>query len=96
MELTAKQYEIAVNNAAEISQVMLDIECGNYVLTMFVEVLQELLENRNISGATLVLRKLHEAAEVPFEQAILDESNIATWVTLFFETLRDIWEESVF
>ena len=54
MELTAKQYEIAVNNAAEISQVLLDMEGGKYVLAMFSELVQELLKERNISGATLV------------------------------------------
>ena len=40
MESTAKQYETAVNNAAEISQVLLDMEGGKYVLAMFSELVQ--------------------------------------------------------
>ena len=92
MELTAKQYEIAVNNAAEISQVLLDMEGGKYVLAMFSELVQELLKERNISGATLVARKLHGAAEVPFELDVLDESNAVAWIVLFSETLSGVLE----
>ena len=66
MESTAKQYETAANNAAEISQVLLDMEGGKYVLALFSELLQELLDEGNISGATSVVRKLYGAAEVPF------------------------------
>ena len=80
MELTAKQYEIAVNNAAEISQVLLDMEGGKYVLAMFSELVQELLKEGNISGAALVARKLHGAA----------------WIVPFSETLDGILEERIF
>lgn len=66
MELPAKQYETAVNNVAEISQVLLDMEGGKYVLALFSELMQELLDEGNISGATSVVRKLYGAAEVPF------------------------------
>ena len=92
MELTAKQYKIAVNNAAEISQVLLDMEGGKYVLAMFSELVQELLKEGNISGAALVARKLHEAAEVPFELDALDESNTVAWIDLFSETLSGVLE----
>ena len=96
MELTAKQYEIAVNNAAEISQVLLDMEGGKYVLAMFSELVQELLKEGNISGATLVVQKLHGAAEVPFELDALDESITAAWIVPFSETLGGILEERIF
>ena len=43
MESTTRQYETAVNNAAEISQVLLDMEGGNYILTLLGELVQELL-----------------------------------------------------
>ena len=92
MELAAKLYEIAVNNAAEISQVLLDMEGGKYVLAMFSELVQELLKEGNISGAALVARKLHEAAEVPFELDALDESNTVAWIDLFSETLSGVLE----
>lgn len=96
MELTAKQYETAVNNAAEILQVLLDMEGGKYVLSIFSELLQELLGEGNVSGATSVVRKLHEAAEVPFELDALDESNTTAWIVLFSEILREILEEVIF
>lgn len=96
MELTAKQYEIAVNNAAEISQVLLDMEGGRYILAMFNEMVQELLKEGNISGAASVTRKLHGAAEVPFELDALDESNTAAWIVPFSETLAGILEERIF
>ena len=96
MELTAKQYEIAVNNAAEISQVLLDMEGGKYVLAMFSELVQELLKEGNISGAASVTRKLHRAAEVPFELDALDKSNTAAWIVPFSETLGGILEERIF
>lgn len=95
METTAKQYETAVNIAAEISQVLLDMEGGKYALEMFSELLQELLDERNISGAASVVRKLHEAAEISFEQSALDGSNSATWIFLFSGTLGDTLEEAV-
>lgn len=96
MELTAKQYEVAVNNAAEISQVLLDMEGGRYILAMFNEMVQELLKEGNISGAASVTRKLHGAAEVPFELDALDESNTAAWIVPFSETLAGILEERIF
>ena len=96
MESTAKQYETAVNNAAEISQVLLDMEGGKYVLAMFSELVQELLDKGNISGATLVVRKLYGAAEIPFELDALDESNTAAWVVPFSEILGGIFEEGIF
>ena len=96
MESTAKQYEIAVNNAAEISQVLLDMEGGKYVLAMFSELVQELLKEGNISGAALVARKLHGAAEVPFELDALDEINTVAWIVPFSETLDGILEERIF
>ena len=96
MELTAKQYEIAVNNAAEISQVLLDMEGGKYVLALFSELVQELLDEGNIPGATSVVRKLHETAEVPIEQDTLSENNVTAWVTLFVTALGNSLEESIF
>lgn len=96
MELTAKQYEIAVNNVAEISQVLLDMEGGKYVLALFSELVQELLDKGNISGATSVVHKLYGAAEVPFELDALDESNTAAWVVPFSEILGGIFEEGIF
>ena len=96
METTARWYETAVNNAAEISQVLLDMEGGKYVLAMFSELVQELLDEENISGASSVVRKLHEATEVPIERVTLGESNAVAWVMEFTETLNDVLEESIF
>lgn len=96
MELTAKQYEISVNNAAEISQILLDMEGGKYVLAMFSELLQELLDEGNISGSTSVVRKLYEAAEISIGQDKLSESNATAWVMLFAEALGNTLEESIF
>ena len=95
MELTAKQYEIAVNNAADISQVLLDMEGGQYVLAMFSELLQELLDEGNTSGAASVVRKIYEAAEVTFEQSSLDGDSNAAWISLFSDALRDTLEDAV-
>lgn len=96
MELPAKQYETAVNTVAEISQVLLDMEGGKYVLALFSELMQELLDEGNISGATSVVRKLYGAAEVPFELDALDDSNTAAWIVPFSEMLREILEEVIF
>lgn len=93
MELTAKQYETVVNNASEISQVLLDMEGGKYVLALLSELVQELLDEGNISGATSIVRKLYGAAEVPFE---LDESNITAWIVPFSEILDGILEKGIF
>lgn len=60
------------------------------------ELLQELLDEGNIPGAASVVRKLHEAAEVPIERVPLGGSNAAVWITVFSETLNDILEESIF
>lgn len=95
METTARQYETAVNNATEISQALMDMAGGKYILAMFSELVQELLDEGNISGASSVVRKLHEATEVPIGWVTLGESNAAVWVTLFAETLNDILEESI-
>ncbi len=92
METMVKQYEIAVNNAVEISQTILDMEGGRYILVMFNELLQDLLYKENPSGAASVVRKLHEAAEVPLDQSELDEGNIA-WIVWFAGALTDIMEE---
>ena len=96
MESTAKQYETAVNNVAEISQVLLDMEGGKYVLALFSELVQELLDEGNIPGATSVVRKLYEAAEIPIKQDILSESDATAWVTLFAAALGDALEEGIF
>lgn len=96
MELTSKQYETAVNNVAEISQVLLDMEGGKYVLAMFSELVQELLNERNLSGAALAVQKLYEAAEVPIARGSLDKNNAEAWITLFAEVLNDILEKSIF
>ena len=96
MESTTRQYETAVNNAAEISQVLLDMEGGKYVLALFSELVQELLDEGNTSGATSVVRKLYEAVEIPIKQDILSESNATAWVTLFATALGDALEEGIF
>ena len=96
MESTTRQYETAVNNAAEISQVLLDMEGGKYVLALFSELVQELLDEGNISGATSVVRKLYEAVEIPIKQDVLSESNATAWVTLFATALGDALEEGIF
>lgn len=96
MESTTRQYETAVNNAAEISQVLLDMEGGKYVLALFSELVQELLDEGNIPGATSVVRKLYEAAEIPIKQDILSESDATAWVTLFATALGDALEEGIF
>ena len=96
MESTTRQYETAVNNAAEISQVLLDMEGGKYVLALFSELVQELLDEGNTSGATSVVRKLYEAVEIPIKQDVLSESNATAWVTLFATALGNSLEESIF
>lgn len=96
MELTARQYETAVNNADEISQVLLDMDGGKYILAMFSELVQELLTEGSISGATSVARKLHDVAEVPFKLDALNESNTVAWIVPFSETLDGILEEGIF
>ncbi len=96
METTARWYETAVNNAAEISQVLLDMEGGKYVLALFSELVQELLDEGNTSGATSVVRKLYEAVEIPIKQDVLSESNATAWVTLFATALGDALEEGIF
>ena len=92
METTARWYETAVNNAAEISQVLLDMEGGKYVLALFSELVQELLDE----GNTSVVRKLYEAVEIPIKQDILSESDATAWVTLFATALGDALEEGIF
>ena len=96
MESTTRQYETAVNNAAEISQVLLDMEGGKYVLALFSELVQELLDEGNTSGATSVVRKLYEAVEIPIKQDVLSESNATAWVTLFATALGVALEEGIF
>jgi len=96
MEATVKQYETAVNNAIEISQVILDMDAGGYVLAVFSELLQELMDEGNASGAASVVRKLHEITEVPFEPVELDEDRITTWISLFSEALDEVLDEEIF
>ena len=95
MEATAKQYEMVVSNASEISQVLLDMEGGNYILTLLGELVQELLDEGNTSDAASVVRKIYEAAEVTFEQSSLDGDSNAAWISLFSDALRDTLEDAV-
>ena len=92
METTAKRYEMVISNASEISQVLLDMEGGKYVLALFSELVQELLDE----GNTSVVRKLYEAVEIPIKQDILSESDATAWVTLFATALGDALEEGIF
>jgi len=65
----------------------------------YYEYIYPLFDNRakpNISGAALVARKLHGAAEVPFELDALDEINTVAWIVPFSETLDGILEERIF
>ena len=95
MEITAKQYEMVVSNASEISQMFLDMGGGNYILALLSELVQELLDEGNTSGATSVVRKIYEAAEIPFEQSSLDGDSNAAWISLFSDALRDTLEDVV-
>ena len=96
MENEIKQYEKAVGRAWEISQTLFDMEGGRYVLAMFSELVQEMLDGGNVPGAVLVMRKLYEAAEVPFESCALAEEDRAVWLSLFFDAMRDTLEAAVF
>ena len=91
-----KQYEQIVSSAWEISQTVLDMEGGRYVLVMFIELVQELLGEGNISGAVAVMRKLYETAEVSFEQCALAEDDSGAWITLFSDALGDTLESIAF
>ncbi len=95
METTAKQYKMAVSNATEISQVLLDMEGGKYILALLGELVQELLDEGNTSGAASVVRKIYEVAEISFEQSSLDGDSNATWISLFSDALRDTLEDAV-
>ena len=66
------------------------------VLALFSELVQELLDEGNTSGATSVVRKLYEAVEIPIKQYVLSESNATAWVTLFATALGDALEEGIF
>ncbi|MCI8658597.1 MAG: hypothetical protein HFF72_14470 [Oscillospiraceae bacterium] len=65
------------------------------VLAMFSELVQELLDEGNTSGAASVVRKIYEAAEVTFEQSSLDGDSNAAWISLFSDALRDTLEDAV-
>ena len=95
METTTKQYEMVVSNASEISQVLLDMGGGNYIMALLSELVQELLDEGNTSGAASVVRKIYEAAEVTFEQSSLDGDSNAAWISLFSDALRDTLEDAV-
>lgn len=95
METTATQYETAVNYAAEISQVLLDLECSKYVLAMFTELLHKLLDEGNIPDAALVVRKLHEAAKVSHAEIALDGGSNTAWFSLFSGVLGDTLADAV-
>ena len=96
MENVTKKYEAAVNSAAEISQVILDMEGGRFVLSMFSELLIALLGEGNLAGAMTALQKLCEVSEVPFVELELVEDDPAVWTTLFADALIDVIEESIF
>ena len=96
MENITKKYEAAVNCAAEISQVILDMEGGRFVLSMFSELLMNLLGEGNLAGAMTVLQKLCEVSEVPFVELELEEDDPSVWTTLFADALIDVIEESIF
>ena len=95
MGTTVKQYEMVISNVSEISQVLLDMEGGTYVLAMFSELLQELLDEGNIPGAASVVRKLCEATGVPPEENALAGGSNAAWVSLFSVVLEDTLEDAV-
>ena len=95
METTTKQYVMVVSNASEISQVLLDMGGGNYIMALLSELVQELLDEGNTSGAASVVRKIYEAAEVTFEQSSLDGDSNAAWISLFSDALRDTLEDAV-
>ena len=96
MENVTKKYEVAVNSAAEISQVILDMEGGRFVLSMLSELLIDLLGEGNLAGVMTVLQKLCEVSEVLFAELELEEDDPAVWITLFTDTLIDVLEESIF
>lgn len=96
MEKMTKRYEIVVSNAWEISQALLDMEGGKYILAMFSELVQGLLGEGNISGAVSVMRKLHTATDIPFEPCTPGEGDAAVWLELFSAALGDALEESFF
>ena len=60
-----------------------------------VLLVQELLDEGNTSGAASVVRKIYEAAEIPFEQNSLDGDSNAAWISLFSDALRDTLEDAV-
>lgn len=57
--------------------------------------LQELLGEGNISGVASVVRKLHEAAEMPSEESALDGVSNIVWFSLFSDVLGDTLEDAV-
>ena len=86
---------MCLSNASEISQVLLDMEGGNYILALLGELVQELLDGGDTSGAASVVRKIYEAAEIPFEQNSQDGDSNAAWISLFSDALRDTLEDAV-
>lgn len=96
MENVTKKYEMAVDSTAEISQVILDMEDGKFALSMFSELLMNLLDEGDLTGAMTLLQKLCEVSEVPFFELELEEDDPAVWTTLFADALIDVIEESIF
>ena len=48
------------------------------------------------NAAILVIQKLCEATEVPFEQPEPGRNDVAMWISLFSEAWDEVLEESIF
>ena len=91
MDKRIKQYEALVNNAVEISQAMLDMEGGRYLLSIFSELVHDMLDEGNISGAETVVRKLYETVDVPFPGQHTEDTS--AWTELFIGEIEDVSED---
>jgi len=85
------RYQAVLDSAADVASALLDMEGGRFILAVIREVLQNLLDDENFSGASILIHALCESTFVPFDFDPFPPADIA--LRVWSDTLSNVFEE---
>ena len=93
MNNLAEQYSKMVECATELADFFLDQEGGTFALIVVCEMLQKLLQSRELSAAYLAVEVICQGNEVEFPLGLVNDFDIESfYIEQFVDLLHEVLE----
>ena len=81
---------IFVSNVTDIFSVFQNVSGGTWALAILCELLQEMINAENWRAAEIVVREMHQVAEVDLPDVPMDQSAVQAFYTLLTDCIIEM------